>query len=385
MHRISPATDSTLCIKPFQRRAGFTLIELLVVIAIIALLISILLPSLGAAREAGRKIVCASNLRQNSVAINGYAASNKDAVVGSPDTSGFDASARTGKTSKFNGVAISPFDWMGPLAAEAGLRGPGDGASQADLEANSAGSAGGHSIRAARADWYRKLGGYRCPSNNVLAGVFNGNSSVESVGSWKRGLMMPYGMSTAFTSSESVPAAGGTSPRDQDRRGYQPRNGFARLGEPSRKVAVFEGHRYAEAALPGVFDPDFDPAINAWFGGPFGDVGAWISGTSFSKSLDRRMAPDENLAKIFGGKFVDPRGAALRHGTKRGAEAGAGGRQYIGNLAFFDGHVETVDDVKMTDPDYWFPTGTIFKRALDTWNGTKAAFPTKVKINYLVN
>ena len=56
-----------------RRRSGFTLIELLVVVAIIALLISILLPSLARARDQAKKTACASNLHQMGIGFNTYA------------------------------------------------------------------------------------------------------------------------------------------------------------------------------------------------------------------------------------------------------------------------------------------------------------------------
>lgn len=56
---------------------AFTLIELLVVIAILALILAILLPALSSARENGRAIICASNLRQVYSVWRSYADENK--------------------------------------------------------------------------------------------------------------------------------------------------------------------------------------------------------------------------------------------------------------------------------------------------------------------
>ena len=65
-HRNPSRTIPRACMR------GFTLIELLVVISIIALLISILLPALGSAREAAKRAVGQSNQRQIMIATMGF-------------------------------------------------------------------------------------------------------------------------------------------------------------------------------------------------------------------------------------------------------------------------------------------------------------------------
>jgi len=63
-----------------KKSCGFTLIELLVVIAVIALLMAVILPALGKAKEYAQKIVCRSNVRQQVLGVILYADDNDSSV-----------------------------------------------------------------------------------------------------------------------------------------------------------------------------------------------------------------------------------------------------------------------------------------------------------------
>jgi hypothetical protein len=151
------------------------------------------------------------------------------------------------------------------------------------------------------------------------------------------------------------------------------------------KVAVFEGHRYAGPSIPDdVRAPDFDHKLDASFGGMFGGTGPWYNE---NYELNRAVAPGEPLGSLPISVFYDARRWAFRHGSKavdvrKGLK---GGDLVQGNMATFDGANKLYTDGEATNPDFWFPTGSVFNATiLDTWNYTKTNFPDKVKKGYRV-
>lgn len=97
-----------------SRIRGFTLIELLVVVAIIALLLSILLPSLNGARRVAKRVTCASNQRQIGVGMRGYAEESDDWVPGAPNGSGIPAFS-TVNVLQYRQPPTTIWDWINPL------------------------------------------------------------------------------------------------------------------------------------------------------------------------------------------------------------------------------------------------------------------------------
>jgi prepilin-type processing-associated H-X9-DG protein len=152
------------------RRAGFTLIELMVIIGIIALLVSILLPALGRARDFARRANCTSNLRQIGLACTAYSAANDRAVfIWTPSITADDLRALYPKYLTKPEVAICPStdNRLGPLPN-----------SLANNAASRSDTSGGHSYEILA---YYQPGTF--PPNRVITG---------SSGEMKRAGNTPY-------------------------------------------------------------------------------------------------------------------------------------------------------------------------------------------------
>lgn len=95
-------------------RRGFTLIDVLVTLAVMAILMSLLLPSLSGVRETARQVICRSNVRQLGIGVTQFAGENVDKLP----YSSMQASGKPFETMYLRIDVTSAWDGLGILYIE---------------------------------------------------------------------------------------------------------------------------------------------------------------------------------------------------------------------------------------------------------------------------
>ena len=331
-------------------RAAFTLVELLVVIGIIALLISILLPTLGRARKSARAIACSSNLRQNVSAMLMYTNDEAGWIPGAVATTGQALYTGSGLAPGINAGNVPKYlgawDWIVPAADKMGIE-YNDGPTLAD-----------------RTERYNELvGGYTflCPENADIQATAFGSTDVGRL-QWNSysipisflfetpavqyggGLNNPAGLTKApkFGGDPALVLPGGFGPK------------VTKVGSSATKIMLADGARYIQGEAPTY---NFAPVTK--LGGNFSGWGSW---SKFSNGWWRGKAVGN------GGSGFDTRVLWGRHGGSDPA-LGAPGGAFESNYAFFDGHVEKLNDLEGSDPAAWLPVNSQVKQS-EVWPDT---------------
>jgi prepilin-type N-terminal cleavage/methylation domain-containing protein len=311
---------------PSPRTRGFTLVELLVVIGIIALLISILLPALGRAREAANSVACLANLRSAGQAMQMYVSENKGYIPGSPVTSSRHFFNAPGSAVVVVNGAVPPgpiqtTDFIYPLGATMKLSFPNNT----------------NPDQIPRYQTYRDMPQFICPTNrDVLA---TGFGTIDA----GAGQHISYGTGLTFLLTAGSPTPGVTRVSRMSTgtgwwslpSGYVPK--ITKVGQNAGKIFMSDAGKFSRGSAP-TYNLNVAPVD----GGTFSDYGPFTSDT-------------EAYYRTPG--VVDSRVFAWRHG--RGKSGG-----YRMNAVFFDGHGETLDEMTSCNPAYWVPKGTVFDRGV---------------------
>ncbi len=323
---------------PSEPGRGFTLIELLVVISIISILISLLLPGLGAAREAARGVGCQAMLRSMAQGQMMYMNTFQDFFAG-PTTSGYSGQVAQSGNQRYihdthPAMPTSTHDWISPTLGDS-LNLPANRAERtaAIFETLRCPSARQFNQRVFdqasmgdREEFERLLATERIRQISYLAPAGFHYWSGAKTQAQKDELNGQCGgqATISIPSPVRVPAA------------YRPR--LDQIGaQPSRKVIVADGTRYLASTNTGpLLDFDID-ATPRWYG-CFTDAGPIFHGSAaWGRGPNAQASPGRHRLS-----FRHPIGAL--------------------NAAFFDGHVGRMRASRAwEDAEPWYPGGSLFE------------------------